>query len=76
MGATDAARVAMATQSVSIHAPVMGATRDKSSLPALVRVSIHAPVMGATRVAVLLRRPKTGFNPRARDGRDRHSLSC
>ena len=33
---------------VSIHAPVMGATKALGDLEALVRVSIHAPVMGAT----------------------------
>ena len=38
----------MALPSVSIHAPVKGATGDSLALPPICIVSIHAPVKGAT----------------------------
>ncbi len=33
-------------------------------------VSIHAPVRGATTACISVSRPSSGFNPRARAGRD------
>ena len=56
---------------VSIHAPVMGATALANNTGTARLVSIHAPVMGATRHRCRARSPVSGFNPRARDGRDR-----
>jgi len=54
---------------VSIHAPVKGATMLRPVTSRLACVSIHAPVKGATR-ASRGRRARSGFNPRAREGRD------
>mgnify|MGYP003635753428 FL=1 len=48
MGATPSCPMGSRTGSVSIHAPVMGATVQGYVYDALHRVSIHAPVMGAT----------------------------
>ena len=56
--------------SVSIHAPVMGATVAHVFVVLVLRVSIHAPVMGATGPVGELASAGGGFNPRARDGRD------
>ncbi len=38
------------------------------------KVSIHAPAWGATELAVATERAGSGFNPRARVGRDIHQL--
>ena len=54
---------------VSIHAPVKGATKLNQIIAILKGVSIHAPVKGATPTPTRGFRP-TGFNPRAREGRD------
>ncbi len=60
---------------VSIHAPVMGATKYYKGSAYYKLVSIHAPVMGATAV-ISLRKPRpVCFNSRARDGRDAVSVS-
>ena len=56
-------------QSVSIHAPVWGATRLLRLVLRLFRVSIHAPVWGATHIDDKLGVSK-GFNPRTRVGCD------
>ena len=55
---------------VSTHAPARGATRMPWDELAPERVSTHAPARGATRL--LLGRPRgcSGFNSRAREGRD------
>ncbi len=42
--------VALPDCEVSIHAPVMGATRLIRSAELIIFVSIHAPVMGATMI--------------------------
>ena len=55
--------------SVSIHAPVWGATRNWTDVQTVLTVSIHAPVWGATWAS-----PKNNsyrcFNPRTRVGCD------
>jgi len=55
---------------VSIHAPVKGATLPYPQSRQIMFVSIHAPVKGATCSWGLLLTLHTGFNPRAREGRD------
>ena len=55
---------------VSIHAPAWGATRRGEELPFMGHVSIHAPAWGATIDALTGSVTLTGFNPRARVGRD------
>ena len=55
---------------VSIHAPVRGATAlALCNLVVLAVVSIHAPVRGATEPRSLRDLP-AGFNPRTREGCD------
>ena len=55
---------------VSIHAPARGATRLDVELTICHNVSIHAPARGATGTRVAMPLGGTGFNPRARAGRD------
>ena len=61
-----------ALRCVSIHAPAWGATlAHATALHSDCRVSIHAPAWGATgRISRLIVIRGTGFNPRARVGRD------
>ena len=59
-----------AAGSVSIHAPVWGATLDVYNHIILERVSIHAPVWGATKRLCSLRLYRISFNPRSRMGSD------
>jgi len=59
---------------VSIHAPVKGATIAKTTVYAVALVSIHAPVKGATPRDPEDHPPAHGFNPRAREGRDKGTL--
>ena len=55
---------------ISIHAPVKGATFRWLCFWVLRVISIHAPVKGATE-AIPLTRPCTNyFNPRSREGSD------
>ncbi len=56
---------------VSIHAPARGATCPARRYPCRSQVSIHAPARGATRTDPARHGRATGFNPRARTGRDR-----
>ena len=56
--------------SVSIHAPARGATHSGQICMIGFDVSIHAPARGATGRLTQLRQTQTGFNPRARAGRD------
>ncbi len=58
---------------VSIHAPVRGATFSPAYVIPLKRVSIHAPVRGATGVLAVDVLQANGFNPRPRAGGDRVS---
>ncbi len=60
--------------SVSIHAPVQGATTQKMRPNSPKSVSIHAPVQGATNIVPLHVNCAQGFNPRARAGRDLGAL--
>ena len=55
---------------VSIHAPVRGATGQIGLLTLTFPVSIHAPVRGATKKPSRHAWRRSGFNPRAREGRD------
>ena len=55
---------------VSIHAPVWGATLCIIFDHAADEVSIHAPVWGATSGPAAPGHETRGFNPRARVGRD------
>ena len=69
-GATLLASLALNDYAVSIHAPVKGATRCGASGGASCGVSIHAPVKGATGCGGGDESGGSGFNPRAREGRD------
>ena len=55
---------------VSIHAPAWGATKKMNGNVDTALVSIHAPAWGATYAEALRAINDTGFNPRARVGRD------
>ena len=55
---------------VSIHAPAWGATFPRRTKATPIDVSIHAPAWGATIYAVYKKAVSTGFNSRARMGRD------
>ncbi len=55
---------------VSIHAPVKGATSKGIQNPQGDLVSIHAPVKGATYKKNAAENGTACFNPRAREGRD------
>ena len=56
--------------SVSIHAPVKGATARKNDNLDIINVSIHAPVKGATAVSEHLCLFRQRFDPRPREGSD------
>ena len=58
------------TKQVSIHAPAWGATLTEYAQQHDVEVSIHAPAWGATSLPIIGTTSGTGFNPRARVGRD------
>ena len=70
-GATALRRPAPSRVRVSIHAPARGATLAGGGDVGVVEVSIHAPARGATRSRPARRAPRDGFNPRAREGRDK-----
>ena len=55
---------------VSIHAPARGATYPGATSGERSEVSIHAPARGATDAPTPVTSTRTGFNPRAREGRD------
>ena len=55
---------------VSIHAPAWGATLPSPYDGTYHRVSIHAPAWGATPTFPSVFVENSGFNPRARVGRD------
>ena len=56
---------------VSIHAPARGATSLLLVQVRVEAVSIHAPARGPTPPTARCRRRSRGFNPRAREGRDK-----
>ena len=61
---------------VSIHAPAWGATRRHDGDDVIgATVSIHAPAWGATMAIFADRSLISGFDPRARMGRDRRRVS-
>ena len=70
-GSDDISRLSQIAGTISIHAPVKGATNLRSGeMTGELIISIHAPVKGAT---VSLARQKTessNFNPRSREGSD------
>ena len=55
---------------VSIHAPAWGATKIRRLMRSVAKVSIHAPAWGATIGPDCFSGEYSGFNPRARVGRD------
>ena len=57
---------------VSIHAPARGATKRGFTRREHNGVSIHAPARGATSLGKSGFVELKSFNPRAREGRDRH----
>ena len=59
----------LSDKSVSIHAPVKGATKCSNNSEKFPCVSIHAPVKGATTLAEI-QDELTGFNSRTRKGCD------
>ena len=56
--------------SISIHAPVKGATDFQAGQVRLLHISIHAPVKGATTSISSASILRTNFNPRSREGSD------
>ena len=60
-------------RAVSIHAPAWGATEIQRHLVEEGCVSIHAPAWGATGIGMRLKLRPSGFNPRARVGRDKQN---
>src|SRR5690606_31555405 len=73
-GRDEAIKSPAATADVSIHAPVMGATRVRDHVLRPGEVAIHAPVMGATSTRTAPMASVMSFNPRARAGRDLFAL--
>ena len=71
VGRDETHRDVAVAAAVSIHAPAWGATPRVGSLSRHAKVSIHAPAWGATTVEEVNDSHGTGFNPRARVGRDR-----
>ena len=70
-GARHAARQRTAHgDSVSTHAPTRGATFCFCSRPDSQTVSTHAPARGATGTLAIYSDVRSGFNSRAREGRD------
>ena len=61
---------------VSIHAPARGATRNPLPTRRWRGVSIHAPARGATSCDGRASTTRSGFNPRAREGRDQELESA
>ena len=61
---------------ISIHAPVKGATHQKSDNAWGQDISIHAPVKGATVYMSFHGRGIQYFNPRSREGSDYQMVLC
>ena len=74
-GATQRIEDVVPAYDVSIHAPAGGATHFEVVERFLGRVSIHAPAGGATYAASWSTCHFSGFNPRARGGRDENHLT-
>ena len=60
-----------ARDTISIHAPVKGATNVAEYYAHAPKISIHAPVKGATLAYVEFQFDKANFNPRSREGSDK-----
>ena len=60
---------------ISIHAPVKGATLTQEYRAKATRISIHAPVKGATFGFIFTIFFIFNFNPRSREGNDKHFLN-
>ena len=71
-GATTVRRDAREQIHISIHAPVKGATTLTAVLAPGLQISIHAPVKGATATFRTAAKRPADFNPRSREGSDRH----
>ena len=56
--------------SISIHAPVKGATQYQLQYAQYQQISIHAPVKGATKTPTIITQITKNFNPRTREGCD------
>ena len=56
--------------SISIHAPVKGATVQFRPIAGVDDISIHAPVKGATQDRQYHQPRGVDFNPRSREGSD------
>ena len=69
-GATESGQVLDSAYSVSIHAPVKGATGREGRASRTSIVSIHAPVKGATELRRRTFDGYDGFNSRSREGSD------
>ena len=80
-GATTDSGTCGSCELVSIHAPARGATDIHACQRIYMTVSIHAPARGATITSTDTAVLAMGFNPRAREGRDRgfvlhHRFQC
>ena len=73
-GATRKGQAIAPAVRVSIHAPAWGATGVARQGQPGGRVSIHAPAWGATPILPSFSALMSGFNPRARVGRDARIL--
>ena len=71
-GATVCRIISHGVTPISIHAPAKGATRWATQPLHSTRISIHAPVKGATQPSECDLHRYSYFNPRSREGSDRH----
>ncbi len=69
-GATCICTAVTNSATVSTHAPARGATSETHPAATTDRVSTHAPARGATGAVLMASTQPSGFNPRARTGRD------
>ena len=70
-----ASRQCSCVPGISIHAPARGATGRRDSRFRFLDISIHAPARGATAVCRINDCRSVNFNPRSREGSDRHFSS-
>ena len=73
-GATLISSLTYRTGTVSIHAPMQGATSPDFTEPCLRNVSIHAPMQGATWLPSQPFIPLISFNSRTHAGCDKIGL--
>ena len=72
-GATITPLRITASAGISIHAPAKGATSTQKRWKTSRKISIHAPAKGATAAALATHTCRPDFNPRSREGSDRHA---